>query len=134
MITADTSVIVARALAWHESHDLARRALGATRIRLPEHVLVESYSVLTRLPPPNRVRADIAVEHLRSAYAAPLRPPRADAKELLALAATSGIAGGAVYDALVAWTAQASKATLLTLDRRATVTYDRVGVDYRILG
>lgn len=43
------------------------------------------------------------------------------------------IVGGATYDALIAATAAAHGATLLTLDRRARVTYDRVGCRNELL-
>ena len=54
-------------------------------------------------------------------------------ERLLDLAAAEGIAGGAVYDALVAATAREAGATLLTLDRRAVTTYQLLRVDYRLL-
>jgi hypothetical protein len=44
-----------------------------------------------------------------------------------------GITGGAVYDGLVAMSAAAHGATLLTLDRRAVPTYRRSGVRHRLL-
>lgn len=50
MIAADTSVVVAAFASWHEGHESALVAL-ARRPRLPGHVALESYSVLTRLPP-----------------------------------------------------------------------------------
>jgi predicted nucleic acid-binding protein len=45
-----------------------------------------------------------------------------------------GVIGGAVYDALIAETARAHGATILTLDRRACITYDRIGVSYQLIG
>ncbi len=39
------------------------------------------------------------------------------------------VAGGAVYDALIALTARAAGAELLTLDRRAMPIYERCGVE-----
>jgi toxin FitB len=39
------------------------------------------------------------------------------------------ISGGAVYDAIVAVTADRHKRTLLSCDRRAATTYERLGVD-----
>ena len=44
-----------------------------------------------------------------------------------------GISGGAVYDALVAATAVAAGATLVSCDRRAAQIYERLGVDHRLL-
>lgn len=53
--------------------------------------------------------------------------------DLLDLAAEEDIVGGAVYDGLVAATAREAGATLLTRDRRAAVTYQLLGVDYRLI-
>lgn len=50
MIAVDTSVVVAAFASWHEGHASAVSAL-ARRPRLPTHVTVEAFSVLTRLPP-----------------------------------------------------------------------------------
>jgi predicted nucleic acid-binding protein len=45
-----------------------------------------------------------------------------------------GISGGAAYEALVAATASAAGDTLISCDRRAAQIYERLGVDYRLLG
>jgi predicted nucleic acid-binding protein len=58
------------------------------------------------------------------------RDAQADAPdELSAL----GIAGGAVYDGLIALTARAAGAELVSLDRRAAETYERCGASVRLL-
>jgi predicted nucleic acid-binding protein len=44
-----------------------------------------------------------------------------------------GVAGGTVYDALVAATAADAAADLVTCDRRALAVYDRYGVNARFL-
>ena len=46
----DSSVVIAAFASWHEHHAIARKAMTA-RPRLIAHAAVESYSVLTRLPP-----------------------------------------------------------------------------------
>jgi len=43
-------------------------------------------------------------------------------------------AGGQTYDGLIAISAAASGATLVTLDVRALATYARVGVDVELIG
>lgn len=45
-----------------------------------------------------------------------------------------GIQGGATYDALIGATAAAEGATLVTADKRALSTYQRVGVDVELVG
>ena len=52
---------------------------------------------------------------------------------LVARMDAAGIAGGAVYDALIAAVALAEDLTLATLDRRATETYERLDAPYRQL-
>jgi hypothetical protein len=54
--------------------------------------------------------------------------------ELLGVAATERIVGGAVYDALVALTAREAGAELLTLDERAVRTYELLGIDFQLVG
>jgi predicted nucleic acid-binding protein len=134
VIAIDTSVAVAAALPWHESHATALSALPRARTPLLAQVGLECYSVLTRLPPPQRVPAAVALDYLRASFAfPPIVLPRGDYGRLLDRAATEGIVGGALYDAVVAATAQAAGATLLTLDRRAVSTYQLLRVDYRLL-
>jgi predicted nucleic acid-binding protein len=45
-----------------------------------------------------------------------------------------GIAGGAVYDALVAATAAEHGITLATRDRRAADTYRSLDIDFELFG
>lgn len=45
-----------------------------------------------------------------------------------------GVAGGATYDGLIAITAAAEGATLVTLDKRALATYARLGADAKLVG
>jgi hypothetical protein len=47
--------------------------------------------------------------------------------------AGAGVFGGASYDGLVALEAAAHGRTLLTLDERAQVTYQRMGVSFRVI-
>lgn len=134
MIAVDTSVAVAAALPWHECHHAARAALPRTPTQALGHVALETYSVLTRLPPPHRVPADVALAYLHASFRPPPVVLAADSYQaLLETAATTGIVGGALYDALVAQTAFEAGVTLLTLDRRAARTYELIGVAYRLI-
>lgn len=133
MIALDTSVVVAAFASWHEGHASAVARL-ARRPRLPAHVIVEAYSVLTRLPPPHRAPAGIAEAFLRERFpGAPLTLPGAAQRDLVGFAARAGLLGGAIYDALVAATAKRAAATLLTRDRRAVPAYEAVGVRYELV-
>ncbi|CAN5534491.1 type II toxin-antitoxin system VapC family toxin [soil metagenome] len=134
MIVADTSVAVAGFARWHEWHAAARVALreGA---RLVAHSALETYSVLTRLPPPNRVSGVAVRDYLERSFSdsyLTLRPR--DQRLLVPRLVELEVAGGAVYDALIALTAASAGASLLTCDRRARETYQRCGVDAHLLG
>lgn len=134
MTTVDTSVTVAVALDWHQSHALTRSALRGLRPRLPAHVAVETYSVLTRLPPGRRLPGQAARDFLERRFEWPPLVLSADGyDDLLDRAAAEDIVGGAVYDGLVGATAREAGATLLTRDRRAAATYQLLGVDYRLI-
>ncbi|MBZ2195880.1 PIN domain-containing protein [Ruania sp. N2-46] len=119
-------------LRWHEFHTPARAALSEI-VAVPAHVIVEAYSVLTRLPAPHRLSARSASE-LLGALPFPivgLAPERH--QSLVAELASRGVKGGAVYDGVVAATAAEHGLRLVSLDRRASSTYDAVGVQVRRL-
>lgn len=133
MIAVDTSVAVAGFASWHEDHALAVGVL-ARRPRLIAHVAVETYAVLTRLPPPHRAPAQLVVEFLnRNFPTPPLVLPARELRRTLTTIAASGIRGGAAYDAVVAATAVHARATLATLDHRAVPSYEAVGARIRML-
>ncbi len=134
MIAVDTSVVVAGFASWHAGHRSALAAL-ARKPRVPAHVLLETYSVLTRLPPPHRAPAGVVVGFLRDRFGeAPLTlPPRAYLELAVTMAAV-GLTGGAIYDALIAACVRNAEATLLTRDQRALPVYERVGVRYELVG
>lgn len=132
MIAADTSVLVAAFASWHESHAAALAALPD--VRLVGHCVVETYSVLTRLPPPHRVPPPLAAGWLdRIATTTPLTLPPRQLRDLPGRMTDRGIAGGAAYDALVAATALHHAAELVSLDVRAVATYRSIGVAHRLL-
>ena len=134
MIAVDTSVVVAAFASWHEGHTSAAAAL-ARRPRVPAHVLLETYSVLTRLPPPHRAPAGLVAAFLAERFTAPpLVLPAAEHARLVGRAAETGIVGGSIHDALVGATVRHAGARLLSRDRRAAPTYERVGVEYEFIG
>ncbi len=132
MIAADSSVVVAALATWHPDHDRADRAL-VPGVRLPAHCALESYSVLTRLKPPHRVPADVALGFLRARFRERWLTLDAHAqRRFLGAAQAASITGGALYDALAAATASAHGCELLTLDRRALATYRLMGATVRV--
>lgn len=125
MTALDSSIVIACFGAWHEHHEVARTAL-AGEPKLAAHTALEAYSVLTRLPDPFRAEPGTVVEFLRRTFPTErLVLAAARQQQLPGLFADLGIAGGAVYDALIALTALDARAELLTLDRRALTTYER---------
>ncbi len=128
MIAIDTSVAVPALLSWHEAHDRAR--LAAKDAPIPSHALLETYSVLTRLPQP--LSAGDAARLLGLTFTPDriLSPPRRIQRSVVATCAEAGLTGGAVYDAFIGLTAQHHGLTLLTRDRRATRTYLALGVEF----
>ena len=133
MIAVDSSVVVAAFASWHEGNRSAAAVL-ARKPRVPAHVLVETYSVLTRLPSPHRAPSLVVTAFLEQRFRqAPLTLPARAWPRLLGLASEAGITGGAVYDALIGVTARHAGATLLTRDRRATTVYEKIGVSYELV-
>jgi predicted nucleic acid-binding protein len=129
---ADTSLVVAAFASWHENHEGARRALDGG-LHLIEHCALETYSVLTRLPAPHRVSGAVVREFLSTRFPQPyLRLSARAYKEFLLGLPDYGVTGGAAYDALVAATAAACGARLVTCDRRALPIYERYGVRIQI--
>ena len=134
MIAVDTSVVVAGFASWHEGHAVAAAVLRRAP-KVPAHALIETYSVLTRLPPPHRAPSALVATFLAETFGeATLALPSAEHPRLVVLCASLGIAGGSVHDALIAVTVKHARGKLLTRDRRAITTYERVGVSYELIG
>ena len=94
---------------------------------LSGHAVAETYSVLTRLPGDLRLSPDDAARLLGDWFGAPLLLGAESAAHLPEVLSGLGIAGGAVYDALVGLAAVEHDADLATRDVRAKATYERVG-------
>jgi predicted nucleic acid-binding protein len=127
METADTSVLVPLAAAWHEAHAaVGRRCRNIDR--LPMHAMLECYSVLTRLPEPHRAAPEPVVAFLDS-FGEPLdlEPGSDRARAFLHRLAETDIRGGQAYDAIIGAAALAHGALLLTRDARAAAVYDAIG-------
>jgi len=130
----DTSVVVAAFASWHEHHNRARTTLddGA---HLIDHCALETYSVLTRLPPPHRSAGEVVRDFLRLRFSEPyLRLDARACREFVLELPEHGITGGAAYDAIVAATAVAHSVELISCDRRAASTYERFGARVVFLG
>lgn len=132
-LLVDTSVAVALVVADHEAHEATFATLGNRRLGLAGHAAFETFSVLTRLPPPAR-RTPAAVARLLTTNFPHSRFLGADAATgLLARLADARIAGGSVYDALVGAVAAEHRIPLATRDRRAIDTYRAFDIELTIL-
>ena len=129
----DTSVAVALAVAGHEYHRSTRRAIGDRSCGLSGHAAFETFSVLTRLPAPNRRTPRAVARLLAHNFPDSLFLSAQGAAQLHTKLASLGIAGGAVYDALVAAAAAEHGITLATRDRRAAETYRALDVDFELI-
>lgn len=135
MIALDTSVVIALLATWHEGHETVALALrDRTDVRIPGHVALEAYSVLTRLPPPHRLSSAPVLAFLNRRFPAAWLGLDSDGhRELLREAGDLQLTGGAIYDALVGATARSAGALLLSRDRRAAPVYRALGVDHQLL-
>jgi predicted nucleic acid-binding protein len=131
---ADSSIAVAAFADWHPHHDVAHRAVLDAGIGVAAHAAFETYSVLTRLPEPHMMHAAVVHTWLEDTFADRWLALSADGLRLaLERLRALGVAGGATYDGLIAITAAANEATIVTLDRRALATYALVGADVELV-
>ncbi len=117
-LVVDTSVAVPLVVQTHTAHQKVTAWWGRRSIGLSGHAAVETYSVLTRLP---------------RRFGSSLKLSATSAVGLPSLLSRLGIAGGAVYDALVAMAAIEHGAVLATRDLRARSTYELIGATVEFL-
>ncbi len=127
-VALDTSVAVPLLVRSHHDHAAVVRWWNGQDVALAGHALAETYSVLTRLPGDARLAPADAARLLAARFPKPLVLSSSRSRKLPHTLARLGIAGGAVYDALVALAAEEHGAALATRDARARGTYDAVGV------
>jgi toxin FitB len=128
VLLLDTSTAIALIVEDHDGHAATVAAIRGHRLGLAGHAWFETFSVLTRLPGAMRRSPADAVRLLANNF-----PERAflgepEAAALGAELARRGIAGGSVYDALVAAAARHHDHPLLSRDRRALPTYGAMGI------
>jgi predicted nucleic acid-binding protein len=134
VVGIDTSVAIRLLVRSHPGHGEVMRWQRGRELALCGHALAETYSVLTRLPGDLRRPPEDAAGMLRERFGSPLLPKLATARALPDRLSRLGIAGGAVYDALVGLAAADHDADLATLDARARPTYEAVGARVVIAG
>jgi predicted nucleic acid-binding protein len=125
----DTSVAIPLLVQTHVSHSEVTAWWAGRELALSGHALTETYSVLTRLPGDLRLTPADAARLIHHRFTAPLLLGRRTSRRLPTVLSQLGIAGGAVYDALIGLAAVENGATLATRDNRARATYEIVGAD-----
>ena len=129
----DTSVAVPLVLAGHPAHHDVNAAIDGRALRLAAHAQLETYSVLTRLPGDARLAPRDACQLLADRFGEPSPLSESSVLALVVTLSEIGIAGGAVYDALIGVTALEAGEVLLTRDRRAILTFSALGVAFELL-
>ena len=94
---------------------------------------LETYSVLTRLPGDARLLPADAALLLRDHFGPIVTLGGEYTRKLVDELARLQIAGGAVYDALIAKTVLAARGTLMTRDLRAAATDKLLDINYELV-
>ncbi len=127
VFAVDANCLVATVAAWHEHHqavtrELSRRLTAGEEMVVPVPSLAEAFSVLTRMPKPQRLSPPDAWRSLHASFVALGRIYALDgaaAIALLARSASAGVGGGRIYDVIIGECARLSGAgALVTLNPR----------------
>lgn len=129
----DTSVAVPLVVADHDDHRRFTALVDGSTLGLAGHAAFETFSVLTRLPAPLRRDPTTVARVLTVGFPGSVLLPPDRSMALITEFAALGIAGGSVYDALVAAAAAEAGIPLLSADRRAVEIYRRLNVEYELL-
>jgi predicted nucleic acid-binding protein len=137
LIAPDSSVLVAGFVSGHRFHEAALSALSEVKAdgSLIAHTTAETFAVLSTSGGVYRAEPDAVVAYLDQFLggSSPIQPRPGAYREALGLLAGQGLAGGAIYDALIALAARDAGAELVSLDGRAERTYALCGVEARLL-
>lgn len=130
----DTSVAVPLLVSSHTAHSTVSAWARGRPLVLSGHALVETYSVLTRLPGDAKVSPRDAVALIDETFGDAVVLDEAMYREIHRQLADRNIAGGAAYDGLVGAAARGQDLTLATRDARARGAYEAVGVRVELVG
>lgn len=125
VFAVDANCLVATVSAWHEHHqvvsrELSRRLTAGEEMVVPVPSLTEAFSVLTRMPKPQRLSPPDAWRSLDASFVALGRIHALDGEAaitLLARSASAGVGGGRIYDVIIGECARlAGAGALVTLN------------------
>ncbi len=112
--SVDSNYLICVLQSWNTHHaatlaDLERRLDQGQQLHLIPHTLLETYSVMTRMPDPFRKPHSTVLGLLRQNFDAfPLLPAPANPWPLLDGLAQLGLGGGQTYDRSIAFAAHAA--------------------------
>jgi predicted nucleic acid-binding protein len=129
----DTSSAVALVLTGHDAHEPMTDAVRGMTVGLAGHAWFETFSVLTRLPPPARRGPAEVADALLRGFPASVFLDVEEARGLTRRLGSLGLSGGQVYDGLVGAAAAGAGMELVTRDRRALDVYRLLGVRVRLV-
>jgi len=116
----DTSCLVAAVCSWHEHHEstageLAARAKRRETMLMAAPALLEAYAVLTRLPPPYRLKPIDALAVLEGSFgdARVVAVRAGETWSLLRTLPARSVAGGGSYDAMIVACARRARADVI---------------------
>lgn len=119
--------MIAAVCAWHEHHvaaasEIETRLDRGERLIVPAPALVETYAVLTRLPPPHRLSPADAWTLVEANFVKDCRIVALTGEAyvtVLRRLVRQAVGGGRTYDAMIAECAREAKSSsLLTFNRR----------------
>jgi len=122
----DSSVSIPALVSEHPAHEECFAVVRAHAPGIAGHAWVETFAVATRLPV-GRLAGDDVQRKMARLFPTVVWPGAEELRGFLQRCATSSVAGGATYDALVAL-AVPPAARLVSRDRRASATYRAFGV------
>jgi len=129
----DTRAALAFVQPSHSGHASTYALLVGRLKGLAGHAAFETFSVLTRLPPPDRLTPLAAQRLIEVNFPHTRFLSVKGSAALVHQLSASGISGGAVYDALVAAAAAEHGMRPVSRDARAARTYRAMGVDLELL-
>lgn len=127
LLLLDTSAAIPLLQHDHPAHERVAARVAGGRRGLAGHAAFETYSVLTRMPPPRRIPPRLAERLLGENFPDTRHPSARSHALLLSRLADHVIAGGSVFDALVSLAAAEHDAVLVSRDRRAADVYRAMG-------
>lgn len=132
-LALDTSVAIPLLVQTHRAHAAVVTWWAGRDVALSGQALAETYSVLTRLPGDARLEPVPAARLLAERFAPPVLLGPETATRLPTVLSELRLAGGAVYDAIVALAAVEHDYALATRDGRAKPTYEAVKVELVVI-